>query len=259
MNLPIWPWLTDVLDIAVVGFVIYRLLLLMRGRRAMQMFIGLFMILVAAQIAAWIELDTLNWLLSGLKGVWIIVFVILFQDDLRTALARIGQSRILRLFVTPPETEILPTVVQAARQLSEKSIGALIALERNARLGTYIRTGRMLNASASAGLLVTIFTPGTPLHDGAVIISGGQIVAAHCTFPLSQDPYLMHTLGTRHRAAVGLTEETDAVVIVVSEETGHISLALGGVLERNLSPDKLSERLSELFKVQAGTDEEEVA
>ena len=259
MNLPIWTWVTDVLDIAIVGFVIYRLLLLMRGRRAMQMFIGLFIILVAAQIATWVKLDTLNWLLSGLKGVWIIVFVILFQDDLRTALARIGQNRIIRLFVSPPETEIIPTIVQASGQLSEKSIGALIALERNARLGTYIRTGRMLNATTSAGLIVTIFSPGTPLHDGAIIISGGQIVAAHCTFPLSQDPYLMHTLGTRHRAAVGLTEETDAVVVVVSEETGQISLAIGGILERNLSPEKLSERLTELFKVQPVTEEEVVA
>ncbi len=241
----------DVIDIAIVSFVIYQLLLLLRGRRAMQMFVGLFVIVVVGFIARWIEFDALNWLMSGLKGLWAIIFIILFQDDLRRMLAQMGQSRFLRSFVKLEVHESIDAVVSAVKAMAAKKTGALIVIEREARLMNYYQTGVMLNAPVVSSLLVSIFTPLTPLHDGAVIVSGDQIVAARCTLPLSQNPYYVHTLGTRHRAGVGLTEETDALVVVVSEETGQISFALGGQVSRDISLSTLRERLSQLLKPQS--------
>lgn len=240
--------LIDIIDIAIVAFVIYHLLLLLRGRRAMQMLVSLFIIVVVGFIARWLQFDALNWVMSGLKGIWAIIFVILFQDEIRRLLGQVGQSRLLGPFVKFEEQEAADTVVSAAQAMSQRKIGALMVLERSARLMNYYQTGVVLNSPVVSTLLVSIFTPLTPLHDGAVIIKGDQIVAARCTLPLSQNPYFVHTLGTRHRAAVGLTEETDAVVVVVSEETGEISLALAGQISRGLSATSLRERLSQLLK-----------
>lgn len=240
--------LIDVIDIAIVGFVIYQLLLLLRGRRAMQMFVSLFVIVVVGLVARWLEFDALNWLMSGLRGLWAIIFVILFQDELRRILAQMGQSRLLRPFVSVEVHESIDAIVTAVKSMSQKRTGALIVIERQARLLTYYQTGVLLNSPVVASLIVSIFTPLTPLHDGAVIVNGDQIVAARCTLPLSQNPYYVHTLGTRHRAAVGLTEETDAVVVIVSEETGDISLALGGQITRGITLSQLRERLSQLLQ-----------
>lgn len=246
----------DIVDMAIVAFVVYHLLLLVRGRRAMQMFLGLFIIVVAGFVARWLKLDALTWLFSGLKGIWVIVFVILFQQELRRALAQMGQSRLLRMFIKVEEHEALDAILSAIKSMAEKKTGALIAIERTARLSSYYQTGVMLNSPAVASLIISIFTPLTPLHDGAVIIRGGQIVAARCTLPLSQNPYFVHTLGTRHRAGVGLTEEADAVVIVVSEETGEVSLALSGQISRGLTIAALREKLTQLL---APADVQEVA
>jgi diadenylate cyclase len=240
--------LIDIIDIAIVAFVIYHLLLLLRGRRAMQMLVSLFIIVVVGFIARWLQFDALNWVMSALKGIWAIIFVILFQDEIRRLLGQVGQSRLLGPLVKFEEQEAADTVVSAAQAMSQRKIGALMVLERSARLANYYQTGVVLNSPVVSTLLVSIFTPLTPLHDGAVIIKGDQIVAARCTLPLSQNPYFVHTLGTRHRAAVGLTEETDAVVVVVSEETGELSLALAGQISRGLSATSLRERLSQLLK-----------
>lgn len=240
----------DVIDIAIVGFVIYQLLLLLRGRRAMQMFVSLFVIVVVGFVARWLDFDALNWLMSGLRGLWAIIFVILFQDELRRILAQMGQSRLLRPFVRLEVHESIDAIVTAVKAMSQKRTGALIVVERQARLLNYYQTGVLLNSPVVSSLIVSIFTPLTPLHDGAVIVNGDQIVAARCTLPLSQNPYYVHTLGTRHRAAVGLTEETDAVVVIVSEETGDISLALGGQITRGITLSQLRERLSQLLQGQ---------
>ncbi len=240
----------DIIDIAIVAFVIYQLLLLLRGRRAMQMFVSLFVIVVIGFVARWVQFDALNWLMSGLKGLWAIIFVILFQDELRRILAQMGQSRLLRPFVRLEVHESIDAIVTAVKAMSQKRTGALIVVERQARLLNYYQTGVLLNAPVVSSLIVSIFTPLTPLHDGAVIVSGDEIIAARCTLPLSQNPYYVHTLGTRHRAAVGLTEETDAVVVIVSEETGDISLALGGQISRGITLSQLRERLSQLLRSQ---------
>ena len=243
-----WRVLVDIIDIAIVAFVAYQLLLILRGRRAMQMLVALFIIVVIGFIARWLQFDALNWLMSGLKGVWAIIFVILFQDELRRLLGELGQSRYLRPFFKVEEHEVIDAIISAAQAMSLKKTGALIALERTARLTNYYQTGVILNAPVVSTLLVSIFTPLTPLHDGAVIVNGDQIVAARCTLPLSQNPYFVHTLGTRHRAAVGLTEETDAVVVVVSEETGELSVALGGQISRGLSATALRDKLTQLLR-----------
>jgi diadenylate cyclase len=240
--------LIDIIDIAIVAFVAYHLLLLLRGRRAMQMLVSLFVIVVVGFVARWLEFDALNWVMSGLRGIWAIIFVILFQDEIRRLLGQVGQSRLLRPFVKFEEQEAVDAVVSAAQAMSQKKIGALMVLERSARLTNYYQTGVVLNSPVVSTLLVSIFTPLTPLHDGAAIIKGDQIVAARCTLPLSQNPYFVHTLGTRHRAAVGLTEETDAVIVVVSEETGEMSLALAGQISRGLSVAALRDRLTQLLR-----------
>jgi len=243
-----WRVLIDIIDIALVAFIAYQLLLILRGRRAMQMLVALFIIVLIGFVARWLEFDALNWLMSGLKGVWAIIFVVLFQDELRRLLGQLGQSRYLRPFFRTEEHEVIDAVIAAAQAMSGKKTGALMVFERTAKLTNYYQTGVMLNAPVVPSLLVSIFTPLTPLHDGAVILNGNQIVAARCTLPLSQSPYFVHTLGTRHRAAVGLTEETDAVIVVVSEETGELSLALAGQISRGLSVNALRERLSQLLK-----------
>jgi diadenylate cyclase len=243
-----WRILVDIIDVAIVAFVAYQLLLILRGRRAMQMLVALFIIVVIGFIARWLQFDALNWLMSGLKGVWAIIFVILFQDELRRLLGELGQSRYLRPFFKVEEHEVIDAVISAAQAMSLKKTGALIVLERTARLTNYYQTGVILNAPVVSTLIISIFTPLTPLHDGAVIVNGDQIVAARCTLPLSQNPYFVHTLGTRHRAAVGLTEETDAVVVVVSEETGELSVALAGQISRGLSATALRDKLTQLLR-----------
>jgi diadenylate cyclase len=243
-----WRILVDIIDIAIVAFVVYQLLLILRGRRAMQMLVALFIIVVIGFLARWLQFDALNWLMSGLKGVWAIIFVVLFQDELRRLLGQLGQSRYLRTFFRMEEHEVIDAIIASVQAMAAKKTGALIVMERSAKLTNYYQTGVMLNAPIVSSLLVSIFTPLTPLHDGAVIINGNQLVAARCTLPLSQNPYFVHTLGTRHRAAVGLTEETDAVVVVVSEETGELSLALAGQISRGLAAAALRDKLTQLLR-----------
>jgi len=249
-----WRILIDVIDVAIVAFVVYHLLLLLRGSRAMQMLLSLFVIVIVGFIARWLRFDALNWVMSGLKGIWAIVFVILFQQELRRVLGQVGQSRFLRPFVRAEEEEMIDSVISAVNTMSQRKMGALIAIERSARLTNYYQTGVTLNAPVVSTLIVSIFTPLTPLHDGAVIINGNQIAAARCTLPLSQNPYFVHTLGMRHRAAVGLAEETDAIVVVVSEESGEISLALAGQISKGISSSALRERLTQTLKPSAPED-----
>jgi diadenylate cyclase len=240
-------WWFDVLDIAIVTFLFYKLFQLIRGTRAAQMFLGLIIIIAASFVAELLRFDALNWLISSLRTVWVVAFVIIFQPELRRILAQLGQSRFVRYFVRSPHLAVLDEVARAAQELSSKKIGALIVIARDASLKQYIETGTRINAKLTSELLCTIFTPQTPLHDGACIIQGEEIVAAGCILPLSENPLLPATLGMRHRAAVGLTEETDAVVVVVSEETGWISVATRGNLRKHLDPEALREVLEEVM------------
>jgi diadenylate cyclase len=237
----------DILDIVIVALLFYRLFLLIKGTRAIQMFIGLFLLIIITFISQWLNLNALNWILSSLKTVWVIAFVILFQPELRKALTQLGQNRILGLFIKVEESGIVSEIVKACHQLTVKGLGAIIVLERDVGLRNYIETGTPLDARVTSELLITLFTAQSPLHDGAVIIEKNRIVAAGCILPLSQNPRLGRSLGTRHRAGLGLSEETDAVVIIISEETKMISLAIGGKLKRKLDINTLRNNLVGIF------------
>jgi len=241
-------WWFDVLDIAIVTYIFYKLFQIIRGTRAAQMFLGLIIIIAASFVAELLRFDALNWLIMSLKTVWVVAFVIIFQPELRRILAQLGQSRLARLFVKSQHLAVLDEVVKAASDLSRKKIGALIVIAREASLRQYIETGTRIDARVTAELIRTIFTPQTPLHDGACIVEREEIVAAGCILPLSENPTLPSTVGMRHRAALGLAEETDAAVVVVSEETGRISVALGGNLRRNIDTEALRQVLEEVVK-----------
>lgn len=238
--------LSDLIDIAAVAFIFYKLLMLMRGTRAVQMLTGLFLLFLASFAAFWLQLDALRWLISNVAPVGVIAIVVVFQPELRRALAKLGQSPLLRGFLREEELNTVDEVVSAAQKLAQMKLGGLIVLERVVGLKSYVETGKLINATVSSDLIATIFTAPSPLHDGAVIIRRSLVVAARCALPLTQNPRYRRVLGMRHQAAVGITEETDAVVVVVSEETGAISLAHGGRLQRKLDAKTLRENLIDL-------------
>ena len=239
----------DILDILIVSFLLYKLFTLMRGTRAVHMFFGLIVLFALSVGAQSMNLMALNWIISSLKTVWVIAFVILFQPELRRALASLGQRRFLNRFFTVGESGIVPEIIKSTSRLSDKGIGAIIVLERDMGLKNYIETGTKVDSRVSAELLETLFTPASPLHDGAVIIQNDRVAAAGCILPLTQDQRLSAALGTRHRAAIGLTEETDAIVIVVSEETNAISYAQGGKLKRKIDTKTLRTDLLKNFGI----------
>ena len=228
-------WILDVLDILLVSVLFYRLLILVKGTRSAQMYVGLLVIVLVGLIAREFDLIAIRWIVDSLKTVWLIAFVILFQPELRHALALFGRTRYFRSFLRGDHYGVLGEVVRGVETLAERRHGALIALERNTGLRNFVETGTRIDAKTSAELLVTLFSPGSPLHDGAVILREDTVVAASCILPLTSNPRIAAMFGTRHRAALGLSEETDAAVIVVSEQTGDISVAFRGRLRSELS------------------------
>jgi len=240
--------LIDLIDILIVSFIIYKLLSLMRGTRAAQMVTGLILLFIIAFIAFWFQLEGLSWLFSNLATVGFIVLVIVFQPELRSILAQMGHSRIFQSLVRVEEWKSLEEITRAAVRLADLKYGGLIVIERSVGLRNYKETGKPLNAQISAELLTTLFTPYTPLHDGAVIVAGEKIVAAACTLPLTQIPRYRRLFGMRHKAAIGITEVSDAVVVVVSEETGQISITFKGRMEKNIDRSDLKRRLTEYIK-----------
>jgi diadenylate cyclase len=238
------PRWQDGIDILIVAYVIYRIALLIRGTRTMQMVVGLAIVAGAYVGSQVLGLFTLNWLLNNFLGSLIVILVVIFQADIRRALTGVGA----RSFFSgrPNLADVSQELSSAAAWLSARRIGGLIVLERDVGLQDVVDTGRLIEGRVSPELIETIFMRGSPLHDGAIIIKNGQVVAAACLLPLSTNPNVSLTLGTRHRAAIGLTEDNDAVVIVVSEEDGTISLARNGELERGLKPPQLLEALREL-------------
>ena len=239
--------LVDILDILIVAFLFYRLFTMIKGTRAAQMFVGLVFIVIASIVAQWFRLNALNWIIGSLRTVWVILFVILFQPELRALLTHVGQNRLLRALIRVGDGGVLKEILGAVEDMSKERRGALIVVERDMGLRDYIETGTKLDATVTKELLETVFTPHSPLHDGAVVIRGDQIAAAGCILPLSQTPGLSPILGTRHRAALGLAEETDACVFVVSEETGAISIAHKGELKWNLDEGQLRSELAAIF------------
>lgn len=249
---PVGWW--DLLDIALVSFLIYEFLKLIRGTRAVQMAVGSLLVLGLFFMSQLAPLQTLNWLIRNALFYVAFAAIVIFQSDIRRALAHFGQAPFFRYFNRQEAAdETIEEVVVAATMLAQQKIGAIVAIEREIGLRNYIESGIPLDATLTYDLLVTIFRPGSPLHDGAVILQEGRIAAASCFLPLTVNPRLSRELGTRHRAAIGLTEENDAAAIVVSEETGKISIALNGEIERGLSPDDLRARLRSLILQRRGT------
>ena len=244
-RVPVTVW--DVVDILVVAILIYESLKLIKGTRAVQMGIGTALIVLLYFASRLAPLPTVNWMIRNIFGYVVFAAIVIFQSDIRRALAHFGRARFFRrLSKTDRADETIDEIVVAATVLADKRVGAIVVVERQIGLRNYIESGIPLDANITHDLLVGIFQPGSPLHDGAVIVLEDRISAASCFLPLTVNPQLSRELGSRHRAAIGLTEETDAVAVIVSEESGKISLALDGHIERGLTPEKLRTRLHEL-------------
>lgn len=239
-----------IVDISIVSYIVYKLLTVVRETRAWQLIKGIVILLVATQITGWIGLNTINFILRNTMTVGLMAILIVFQPELRGALERIGRSRFGNLFSFDEDSYIerinktIEEIVKASEDLSKTMTGGLIVVERETKLGDVIKTGSGINATVSSELIRSLFFPYSPLHDGAVIIGENKIKAAGCLLPLTENRSLSKDLGTRHRAALGVTESSDAIVVVVSEETGRISIAFEGVLTRNLVPDTLKKSLA---------------
>ncbi|KPJ89150.1 MAG: hypothetical protein AMS17_03090 [Spirochaetes bacterium DG_61] len=239
-------FLLPFIDIVIIAAVIYKIYMMISGTRAIQVVKGLALIIFAAWFSHFLHLETVSWLLNQLIQVAVIAVIILFQPELRRMLTKVGQGRFLGLFFKENVT-IIDTLASAVEELSNKQIGALIAVESNVGLKNYIETGIYVDAILSPDLLFSVFRKESPLHDGAVVIRRDRIIAAKCILPLTERHDLVEGYGTRHMAALGLAEETDAFVIVVSEETGKISVAWNGRIEMGLSIKRLKEQLNQLF------------
>jgi diadenylate cyclase len=247
------PTLTGVIDILVVAFLIYQALMVVRGTRAGHILIGILIIVLLYAVAVWARLEALRSVLSFIVPYIGLAIIVLFQSEIRRTLARLGRKRWLNLGAGFRGPESVNEILFAVERLSEQHIGALIVLERDIGLRTFIESGVQLESRISRDLLLSIFQPGLPLHDGAVIIQKDRVAAAACFLPLTTNPTLSRKLGTRHRAAIGITEETDCLSIVVSEETGRISVAAFGELIQGLSVNEMLEKINRHFEVQRPT------
>lgn len=239
--------LIDLLDIGIVGFIVYRVLLLIKGTRAMQMLTGLGILGVGFYLSSILELFTTHWLFSYFFDYLILIVIVLFQDDLRRALTHVGKNPFFSGASAEEEREMVDDIARATTRLVRERIGALIVIERETGLKNFIDTGSRLESRVKAELIYAIFAPTSPIHDGALIITGGKIAAAGCFLPLSKDPNIDKRYGTRHRAALGLTEDTDAIVVLVSEEAGEAHLVKNGKITMNLNEQELQQSLSVLL------------
>lgn len=237
----------DALDIGIIAFVVYRLIHMIRGTRAMQMIIGLVVVLLAYVTSQMLGLFTLTWMLDNFLGSIILVVIVIFQSDIRRALTQVGTAPLFGGADRIERGQVLEEVTKAVVALASRRVGALIVLEKEVGLNEYIEVGTRLDARVTRELLESVFMPHSPMHDGALVIQKGRATAARCFLPLSVDPNLSRALGTRHRAAVGLTEETDAVAIVISEEEGRISLVAEGKVTQDLDGPQMRSSLERLF------------
>jgi len=239
-------YLVHVVDIMLVAFIIFHVLLLMRGTRSVQIGVGLFIVALVTLFAELFGFPTLSWLLQKFWIAGVVIIAVLFQPEIRSALARLGTKTAFRP-ATQEDMVVINEIVAAVKEAARRQMGMLIITERDTGLRNYIESGTVLNADVTSELLLTLFQPPAVLHDGAIIIQNGRIAAAGCILPLSQDQTLSKWLGTRHRAAVGITERSDAWAVCVSEETGGISIARNGKIERMENADELRERLITIY------------
>ncbi|WP_078415032.1 diadenylate cyclase CdaA [Priestia abyssalis] len=246
-ELPIFTYVGKVIDVLLVWFVIYKLIMVIRGTKAVQLLKGIIVIVMVRFLSSFLGLKTLEWLMDQALAWGFLAIVIIFQPELRRALEQLGRGKLFSRSNIPEEDESIHTVeaiVKATDYMAKRRIGALISIERDTGMSDYIETGIPLHANVSSELLINIFIPNTPLHDGAVILQKNQVAAAACYLPLSESPFISKELGTRHRAAVGISEVTDSLTVVVSEETGNISVTKNGELHRELTQDTLKEMLT---------------
>lgn len=237
----------DLLDIVIVSIIFYRILLIIKGTKAAKMLAGLGILLLASFFSGYLQFYTMDWLIQSFWAQIVIVLIVLFQPEIRRALAQMGESSFLQGFTSAEELKSLEEIVRASIALANRKIGALIVIERDVSLKDYIEIGASLDAKVSKELLLSIFHPTSPIHDGAVVIRGNRVVAGGCFLPITIGADVSKTLGTRHRAGIGITEETDAVAIIASEETGDISVAIHGKLETHIDMGTLRAMLTDLF------------
>lgn len=240
----------DFLDIAIVTYVLYKALTLIKGTKAVQLLKGLFVIIIAKIVTTNFGLDTMDWLLQEVIRWGFLAIIIIFQPEIRRALEQLGRGKLFQRSTSQQDDErnrLVEAMKKSVSYMAKRRIGALISIERETGLNEYIETGIKMNAEISSELLINIFIPNTPLHDGAVIIQKDKISSAACYLPLSESAFISKELGTRHRAALGLSEVTDAITIVVSEETGAISITANGNLHRNLTPTEFEELIRNLW------------
>jgi diadenylate cyclase len=242
-------WL-DVVDILIVAFLIYQLLQFIRGTHAVQMALGALVLVLLYWLSQLLHLETVNWLLRTFMPYLVFGIIVVFQSEIRKVLAQLGKTPLPGVFGSPRTEEVIDEVVLASTTLAAQRTGAIVVIERDMGLRSYIETGIALDAYVTYDLLISIFNPGTPLHDGAVIVQGNRVAAAACFLPLTVNPQLSRELGSRHRAAIGVTEDTDALAVVVSEETGVISLVVGGRIRRDLDAASLKAALLEVLEVE---------
>lgn len=247
-ELPLLSYLGNFLDVLLVWYVIYKLITVIRGTKAVQLLKGIIVIVFVRMLSSLLELHTLFWLVDQVMNWGFLAIIVIFQPELRRALEQLGRGKIFsRSSVDEDDQQVklIDAITKATDYMAKRRIGALISIERETGMGDYIETGIPLHASISSELLINIFIPNTPLHDGAVIIQRNEVAAAACYLPLSESPFISKELGTRHRAALGISEVTDSITIVVSEETGSVSLTKNGELHRDLKPETFKELLKQ--------------
>lgn len=245
-NFDVFDLLINAIDILLVTYVIYKLIMVIKGTKAVQLLKGIFVVLLVTLISDKAQLQTLNWMMQQVLSWGVVAFVIIFQPELRRALDQLGRGSFFSrsgLQEDEKQEKIVEAIVKATDYMAKRRIGALMSIERETGLADYIETGIPLNANISSELLINIFIPNTPLHDGAVILQKNTVAAAACYLPLSESPFISKELGTRHRAALGISEVTDSLTVIVSEETGAISLTKNGELHRDLKLDRFKELL----------------
>jgi len=238
----------DVIDIIIVSYIIYKLILLVRGTRAVQLLKGIFVLVGTWALSTWLNLGTLKWLMNQMFTFGVVSVLIIFQPELRRALEQLGRGKLFARSNGLERDQInerISAIIKAVNHMAKRKIGALIVFERSTGVNEFIESGIAMESRISSELIINIFTPNTPLHDGAVIIRGNQIMAAACYLPLSENPFISKELGTRHRAAIGVGEVCDAVSVVVSEETGQVSLCMNGMIVRDIKEESLISKLFE--------------
>ncbi|MBD7983747.1 TIGR00159 family protein [Sporosarcina sp. Sa2YVA2] len=257
--MPVWEMITNlspieiiknIVDVLLVWFVFYKLITIIKGTKAVQLLKGIFVILFARILTEYLGLDTLKWMMEQVVVWGFLAIIILFQPEIRRALEQLGRGRLFASSAMHEDEErdrLIEAFSKSVSYMAKRRIGALISIEKETGLSEYIETGIQMNSNVTSELIINIFIPNTPLHDGAVIIQKNQIAAAGCYLPLSENPFISKELGTRHRAAIGLSEVTDAITIVVSEETGAVSLTANGDINRNLTMEEFAKQLREAW------------